>query len=295
MPKAISGNSRPTPMETLGSVDEALRRGAAALAATSPSPMIDAEVLVMHACKLDRTQLITQAEVALTPAQERQLHASLGRRRAGEPIAYIIGHKEFWSMCLRISPVALIPRPETELLVEQALYRIPLHADWSLVDLGTGCGAIALALARERRLCRVIATDQSREALDLARDNAARLDLQRIEFRHGEWLTPLASSSFHMIISNPPYVRAGDPHLERGDLRYEPKDALIGGADGLEAIRHIVKDAEKHLMQNGWLLLEHGMGQSAAVGRILAECGYHAVTSHRDLAGHDRVCAARRR
>ena len=192
----------------------------------------------MHVCGLDRSSLITRSDIALTGEQQHKLENLLGRRKRGEPAAYITGVREFWSMELNVSSATLIPRPETELLVEKALERIPENAEWTIADLGTGSGAIALALAKERPKCRVIATDVSPAALDVARSNRDKFDFRNIELRAGDWFAPLAGESLDMIVSNPPYVRAKDPHLQKGDVRYEPAAALVSGPDGLDAIRH---------------------------------------------------------
>ena len=274
-------------------VAAALRQIAAALTATSPSPVVDAEVLVMHACVLERSGLIARAGTALTRKQQLRLQTLLARRQAGEPISYITGTREFWSLRLQVSPATLIPRPETELLVEQALARIPMAATWTLVDLGTGSGAVAVALANERRQCRVIACDTSKDAIVTARKNAMQHNLERIEFHLGEWFAPLADYKFNMIVSNPPYICDDDPHLNRGDLRYEPLSALTSGPDGLDAIRHIAAHAPHYLLSGGWLLLEHGLEQGQAVKNILSHNGYRDISSAQDLAGHDRVCVGR--
>jgi release factor glutamine methyltransferase len=274
-------------------VGRVLQRAIAALAGASPSARLDAEVLVMQVCGLTRAQLLTRADRPLPAAQRARIEALVARRRGGEPIAYLTGEREFWSMAFKVTPDVLIPRPETELLVERALARLPADAAWTLADLGTGCGAVALAIARERRRARVLATDRSAAALEVARANAARLGLARIEFRHGEWCTPLAGERPDLIVSNPPYVRADDPHLGEGDLRYEPRTALDGGRDGLDAIRAIARGARERLRPGGWLLLEHGYDQAEAVAQILRSEGYREIAGHRDLAGRPRVSEAR--
>jgi release factor glutamine methyltransferase len=197
-------------------------------------------------------------------------------------------------MPLEVTQDTLIPRPETETLVELALSRIPVAARWQVVDLGTGCGAIALALASERPLCRVIAVDISTPALEVARRNAERLGLGNIDLRQGSWLRPLGNEQFHLIVSNPPYVAADDPHLDTGDPRFEPRLALTPGEDALEAIRHIVSTAGAHLAGGGCLILEHGFDQGQEVRALLASHGYLEVHSHLDLAGHERVTEGRR-
>jgi release factor glutamine methyltransferase len=274
-------------------INQFIQSATATLTLSSPSPRLDAEVLLMHVTGLARSALITRANEALTAEQAQRLQALLTRRARGEPIAYLTGQREFWSLELSVTPDVLIPRPDTELLVEQALARIPPNAAWTLADLGTGSGAVALALAKERPHCRVIATDISAAALAVARRNAQQLDIRNIEFRHGEWLAPLAGLVFDLIVSNPPYVAEGDAHLTHGDLRFEPQTALIAGHDGLAAIRRIATDAGAHLSFDGWLLLEHGADQGAAVARVLAAQGFATITGYTDLAGLDRVTVAR--
>jgi len=247
----------------------------------------------MHVTGLARTALITRAQEQVTPQSEAQLNELLTRRARGEPVAYLTGRREFWSLELSVTPDVLIPRPETELLVEQALARIPDESAWTIADLGTGSGAVALAVATERPRCRVLATDISTAALAVARRNAQQLNIRNIEFHHGEWYAPLAGQVVDLLVSNPPYVAEGDLHLSRGDVRFEPQTALIAGDDGLEAIRRIAAGAAAHLGPGGWLLLEHGADQGAAVVQILAAQGFTAITGHRDLAGLDRVTAAR--
>jgi release factor glutamine methyltransferase len=275
---------------TLGS---ARRETSVALTPSSPTAHLDAEVLLRHVTGCSPADLVARAERVLTETETQSLRELVARRRAGEPVAYLTGSREFWSMTLQVTPAVLIPRPETELLVEQALARIPPDARWNIADLGTGSGAIALALAHERPGCRVHAGDNSIQALDVARANAARLGVANIEFFHGDWLAPLAHRTLEMIVSNPPYVRAGDRHLNEGDVRFEPISALVGGADGLDAIRAIAKQAFARLLPGGWLLLEHGPDQATAVADILTAAGFCEILCHRDLAGRDRVTECR--
>jgi release factor glutamine methyltransferase len=274
-------------------IDQILRQATQQLAASSPSPRLDAEVLLMHVTGLARTTLITRAQEPLLAEHEQRLYGLRTRRARGEPVAYLTGKREFWSLDLCVTPDVLIPRPETELLVEQALAHIPEDAEWTVADLGTGSGAIALAIATERPHCRLIATDNSAAALTVARANATRLGIAKVEFRHGEWLKPLAGMRFDVIVSNPPYVRANDPHLTQGDVRFEPESALVAGADGLDAIRCIAADAVSCLRPGGWLLFEHGYDQAQAVRALLQVHGYDMITSCRDTAGHERVTAGR--
>ncbi len=265
---------------------------AAELHGHSPSPRLDTEVLVMHVCTLDRAQLITQSDTLLTREQEQALRALLVQRRAGMPMAYVTGVREFWSMALSVTPDTLIPRPDTETLVECALALIPPDILWHIADLGTGSGAIALALAHERPHCRIIATDISIAALAVARANAKHHGLDNIEFHAGSWHTPLGQELFEMIVTNPPYVRLSDVHLSQGDVRFEPSVALIAGEDGLDAIRHIARHSPPRLKAGGWLLIEHGFDQAETVGEILRGNNFEKIDTFRDYAGQARVTQA---
>jgi len=275
-------------------IEEFLRLAAQKLEAISPSPRLDAEVLAMHVCGLDRSALITRAHAELEAAQQKELDYLLARRQRGEPIAYLTGTREFWSMALNVSPATLIPRPETELLVEKALVLIPPEAAWIIADLGTGTGAVALAVAKERPRCRVIATDFLPAALNVARSNVKKFGLTNVELRQGDWFIPLAGEKLDMLVSNPPYVCANDPHLQQGDVRFEPMSALASGADGLDAIRQIAAQAQQYLKPGGWLLLEHGFDQADAVAGLLRQQGYRDIVSYRDLSGNYRVTECRR-
>ncbi len=285
---ARSNYNRATFSVMPATIEQFIQQATATLTA-SPSARLDAEVLAMHVTRLTRAQLITHAADLLTPKQQSRLEELRARRAQGEPVAYLTGKREFWSMELTITPDVLIPRPETELLVEQALLHIPADVAWTVADLGTGSGAIALAIARERPRCRMIATDSSAAALATARANAQRLGIIDIEFRPGEWFAPLSGERYDLIVSNPPYIPAGDPHLVQGDVRFEPRAALVAGADGLDAIRIIAAGAGAQLKPGGWLLLEHGSDQRTAVEQLLAAHGYHSIRCHTDLAGLDRV------
>jgi release factor glutamine methyltransferase len=263
------------------------------LRASSSTPRLDAEVLLMHVCQLNRTALITRADDFLSAQQQTQWLALLARRLRGEPVAYLTSEREFWSMPLKVTADTLIPRPETELLVERALALIPAHAHWRIADLGTGSGAIALAMAREQPHCHFIATDISAAALAIARENTRHLGISNVEFRQGPWAAPLKNETVDMIVSNPPYIRKDDPHLDQGDVRYEPRHALIAGDDGLQAIRAIAQLATQHLKPAGWLLLEHGYDQAGDVAIILQANGFSHCTCHKDLAECDRVSVGR--
>lgn len=255
---------------------------------------LEAELLLAHALGQSRTWLFAWPEFVPGTEQQAAFARMVDARRAGEPIAYLTGRRGFWSLDLVVTPDVLIPRPETELLVELALARMPIDAALRLADLGTGSGAIALALARERPHARVLATDASAAALAVAQGNAQRLGIANIVFAHGDWCAALDAAPLDLIVSNPPYIEAGDAHLAQGDLRREPLSALASGADGLDAIRAIIAAAPAHLVPGGWLLLEHGWDQAARVRELLAAQGFIEVHSARDAAGHERVTLGRR-
>lgn len=249
----------------------------------------DAEILLGHALGRDRAWLTAHDSDPLPADGVSRFRALWARRLAGEPVAYLTGRRGFWSLDLAVTPAVLIPRPETELLVERALAGIPADAAWEIADLGTGSGAIALALARERPQCRVTATDHSGEALAVARANARDHDIGNLRLVHGEWWAPLQGEHFHVAVSNPPYVAAADPHLRQGDLRFEPPGALASGADGLDDLRAIIAGAPDHLHPGGALLVEHGFEQAEAVRGLFRDAGFRHVCSWLDLAGHERV------
>jgi len=263
------------------------------LVEVSESPRLEAEVLLAAALNRPRSTLHAWPERIPEPEQSARFNAWLNRRRAGEPVAYILGRREFWSLELEVTPATLIPRPETELLVELALERLPANHPVKVADLGTGSGAIALALAVERPQARIVATDQSPAALAVARRNARRLKINRVEFRQGDWCTPLAGERFDLIVANPPYVAAADPRWQEGDLRFEPSAALISGETGLDALKAIIAAAPDHLQPGGWLLLEHGYDQGEAVPALLREQGLVEVSDHRDAAGLSRSSCGR--
>jgi release factor glutamine methyltransferase len=267
----------------------ALHWGAAALDAASESPRRDAEVLLQHCTGLQAGQILTHPQHPLDAAPWHGYRAAVARRRDGEPIAYITGRREFWSLPLRVSRAVLIPRADTETLVERALERLPAKRSGTVADLGTGCGAVALAIASERPGYRVVATDIDPDALAVAAANAAELGLANVEFVQGSWFEALAGCRFDLVVCNPPYVAEADPHLARGDTRFEPRRALRGGVDGLAAIRAIVARAPGALVPGGALLLEHGFDQADAVARLMAGAGFDHLRTYRDLGGHCRV------
>ena len=272
-------------------LDLALR--AAATRLPGPEARHEAELMLLHVIGRDRAWLFAHGDSALADADASAFDALLARRIAGEPVAYLIGHRGFWTLDLQVSPATLIPRPETERLVELALERLPADTPWRIADLGTGTGAIALALASERPQARVVATDVSEGALAIARTNAVSNGIANVEFHHGSWWTPLRGECFHLVASNPPYIADGDAHLAQGDLRFEPATALSSGTDGLDAIREIVGEAPTHLMPGGWLLLEHGWDQGAAIRMLMSAAGFVDVATEPDLEQRDRVTLGR--
>ncbi len=254
----------------------------------------EAEILLGHVLQRERAWLFTHADFVPDKAEVDKYNELMEERQRGEPIAYLVGHRGFWTLDLLVTPDVLIPRAETELLVELALARIPLGVEFRIADLGTGSGAIALAIAGDRPHARVLATDASRAALAVATANAKRLGIDNVEFAEGDWCAALGSRTFDMIVSNPPYIAAADAHLGQGDLRFEPPAALASGADGLDAIRQIIDAAPRHLAGGGWLLLEHGYDQGAAVRDLLEQHGFEATQTWQDLADHDRISGAHR-
>lgn len=254
---------------------------------------VDAQVLLAHAVGRDRAWLVAHRDDELDRAQADAFFALAKRRRDGEPVAYLTGVREFWGLALRVSPAVLIPRPETETLVELALEWIARDADARVLDLATGSGAVALAIAHERPRAHVVATDVSAAALDVARDNAARLGLRNVAFVASDWWKAI-DGTFDVIVSNPPYVADGDPHLAQGDVRFEPRAALVPPGDALSALRAIVHGARDRLPAGGALAVEHGYDQSEAVRALFADAGFTDILVRRDLAGIPRVAGARK-
>jgi len=254
-------------------------------------PRSEAELLLRSLLRRERVHLIAHAEEAIDSSSARSARDWFAQRRAGAPVSYITGWREFYGVALRVTPDVLIPRPETELLVELALERIP-QGSARVLELGTGSGAIAVALAKERPRLKIVATDISEAALAVARRNA-REHGAAIDFVRSDWFEALGPQGFDLIVSNPPYVAAGDAHLEQGDLRFEPRLALVGGEDGLDCIRKIAAGARNRFQSGGWLLLEHGYDQKDRCVELLLELGYADVGDLQDLAGWPRVCAGR--
>ena len=264
-----------------------------ALALTPNEARIEVQCLLQHVLNVPRVYLLAHPEQVLDEAQLQMYAALLQRRLHGEPIAYILGEREFFGLNFRVTSATLIPRPETELMVELALQHLPLQSPRRVLDLGAGSGAIAISIAHARPDAEVVAVDASAAALQVARANARQLNTPNVTFVKSDWFAALDDQRYDMIVSNPPYVAAGDEHLAQGDVRFEPISALASGADGLDDIRRIVLEAPKHLTGNGWLLLEHGYDQAETVRVLLAQNGFGDVFSGKDIAGIERVSGGR--
>jgi len=252
------------------------------------SPKRDAEILLGFVTGRSRTFIMAFGETSLTASELEQLEALLARREQGEPVAYLVGEREFWSLPLSVSPATLIPRPDTECLVEQALLRLPASPQKAL-DLGTGTGAVALAIASERPDCQLIGVDLQPEAVKLAQHNAQKLAITNASFVQGSWFAPVGGQQFAVIVSNPPYLDAADPHLAEGDVRFEPASALVADNAGLADLQTLIEHAPQHLLPGGWLLLEHGWQQAQQVQLLFRQAGYHQVATVKDYGGNDRV------
>jgi len=272
---------------------DALQQGTAALAAALGLPAAEArreaQILLCRVLGQPRSYLVSHDRDPLSPCQAADFNALLKRRLKGEPVAYILGEREFHSLRFKVTPDVLIPRPETELLAELALAHMPLDRSCRVLDLGTGSGAVAITLALHRPHSEVLAVDQSAAALEIARENARTLGAGKLRFIQCDWYGALTKEKFDLIVSNPPYIAAADPHLAQGDVRFEPNEALVSGEDGLDAIRVIVRGAPAHLNAAGWLLFEHGYDQAAACRELLRKAGFSQVSSSRDLSGIERV------
>jgi len=260
-----------------------------ALGLDPDSARIEAQSLLQAVFQTSRAWLLAHPEQTIDAEQLAHCSTIFERRLLGEPVAYILGEREFYGLNFKVSPATLIPRPETELLVDLALQRIPLQGKCRVLDLGTGTGIIALSIAKLRPDAEVVAVDSSHDALDVSRENALRLNLSNVEFMLSNWFDALCSEQFDLIVSNPPYIAENNAHLTQGDVRFEPHNALISGTDGLDDLRHIVSQAAKHLNDNGSLLLEHGYDQAARVRSLLLDAQFSWVFSAKDLAGTERV------
>jgi release factor glutamine methyltransferase len=259
----------------------------------SEEAALEAQLLLQHVLNVNRAWLISHEKDVLTSDQYAAFETLLQRRLNGEPIAYILGAREFYGLNLKVTPDTLIPRPDTEMLVEAALAKIPKDKAFKILDLGTGTGAISLAIAKNRPQAQVIAVDFSESALKVAQENAENLNIQNVTFLQSSWFSALGQQRFDMIVSNPPYIEEADTHLSQGDLRFEPKSALTSGEDGLDDIRHIVSNCLVHLAPQGWLMFEHGYNQAQAVEDLMSAEGLVDITTIQDLGGNDRVTSGK--
>ncbi|MCW2254891.1 release factor glutamine methyltransferase [Providencia alcalifaciens] len=266
---------------------------AVARLSSSDSAKRDAEILLQHITGQSRTFIFAFAETELKATELTALELLLQRREQGEPIAYLIGEREFWSLPLFVSPATLIPRPDTECLVEQALLRLP-KKNCQVLDLGTGTGAIAFALATERTESTIIGIDFNPDAVSLAKRNQQRLTIKNVQFLQSDWFSSLSSQHFDMIVSNPPYIDESDYHLQQGDVRFEPLTALVADNQGLSDLAHIVSESKAYLKHQGWLLVEHGWQQGAAVRELFKQCGYSNIETCLDYGGRDRISLGQR-
>ena len=253
---------------------------------------LDASVLMRHVLGWSAEQLASRAKESIASHAVESYNAAVARRAAGEPVAYIVGEREFFSLEFKVTPAVLIPRPETELLVEFALEQFAPDSPFRVLDLGTGSGCIAITIAHHRPHANIVAVDASATALEVARDNARRHAVTAIEFVQSDWFGALCERQFDLIVVNPPYIADGDPHLKRGDVRFEPAAALSGGCDGLACIRLIVASAPQYLRAGGWLVFEHGYDQCERVRELLAAAGFVSILSRRDIAGIERLAGA---
>ena len=267
-------------------IAEAIQYGRTVLV-NSDSSDIDSQVLLCHCLKCQTTYLHTWPNKILTDIQRLEFTDLIKQRMDGKPIAHLIGQRGFWSLDLKVTADTLIPRPDTELLVTLALAK--LRADMLVIDLGTGTGAIALSLACEKPKAKVLAMDFSLAALNVAKQNAYHHNLNNVIFWQGSWLSAIADNTLDMVVSNPPYIKVDDPHLSQGDVRFEPKSALVSGTDGLEDIRMIIEQAQRCLKLSGWLLVEHGYHQAQQVQQLFLDAGFTKISSHQDFGGNDRV------
>jgi release factor glutamine methyltransferase len=270
-------------------IKTALAEAEGLLHAVSESPLLDAEVLLCKILGKDRSSLRAWPDAEINPEHLHAYLALMNDRRQGKPMAYITNTREFWSRDFQVTPDVLIPRPDTELLIELSLAIIPKNLPYKIIDLGTGSGIIAITLAAERPHAQVSACDVSPAALEIAKTNAVRHKVDHIQFSQSHWFENIPAGKFDLIVSNPPYLSEDDPHLHKGDLRFEPKTALIAAQQGLSDIRAIAEDASDWLENGGFLLVEHGYNQQEDVQTIFYTLGYHKVQTHRDLSGLPRV------
>jgi release factor glutamine methyltransferase len=289
----VHGNSDITGHQGLR-IDTAINDATQTLSQEAESELLsilrlEAEILLAHCLNRSRTSLRTWPEQTLSADQLSQFKDLIRRRQAGEPIAYLTGQREFWDISLKVNDATLIPRSDTELLVERALDMIPTTQPWQIADLGTGSGAIALVIAKHRPHCQIIATDASPAALQVATENRDALGINNVIFQESNWFASLSAQVFQLIVSNPPYVAENDPHLSQGDLRFEPQTALTSGLDGLNDLRDIIQHSPLHLTPGGWLLVEHGYQQSTAVMDLFQAAGFNRIQCYHDAGQRERV------
>lgn len=270
-------------------ITHALQIACQQLKSSSDSPRLDAEVLLIHCLQRSRSFLYAYPDYILNTQEQTAYEAMIRQRQSGMPVAYLMGTREFWSLSLEVNSSTLIPRPETERLVELALELVARQMNAYILDLGTGTGAIALALAKERPHWSLLACDIESKAVALASRNAKKLGLKNVEIRCSDWFSAIPETGFHAIVSNPPYIEAQDPHLFQGDLRFEPHTALVSGKTGLDALQHLIHSSVHHLAPGGLLLLEHGYQQQQAVQNELSLAGFKNVQSWQDIQGHERI------
>jgi len=271
------------------SIQALLEQASTQLAAISPTARLDAEILLSHCLDKNRSYLRAWPEKSLTTEQLSQFLTLIDQRQQGTPIAYLTGSREFWSRNFKVSQDVLIPRPDTELLIELSLSILPDNKSCKIIDLGTGSGVLAITIAAERPLATVIATDISPKALQIAQSNAEQLNAGNIRLQQSNWFDSVADCDFDLVISNPPYITANDPHLQQGDVRFEPRSALISAENGLKDIRLLAEQARRHLKNSGYLMIEHGYNQQTEIQAIFKTLNYRHVATHQDLSGNPRV------
>ena len=274
-------------------IQQALQQASKQLTETSPSAILDTQVLLTHVLRCNTAHLAAWPEKTLSDAQLADFQKLVEKRRQGVPVAHLTGSREFWSLDFSVDNSTLIPRPETETLVEYLLDNFGKRENLKLLDMGTGTGAIAISIAREKPGWEIVASDISEQALELARLNCSQHDTSNVTLIHSDWFQNIDAENFDIIISNPPYIASDDPHLSQGDVRFEPHSALSSGVTGMDDIEHICSQAKKHLLQNGWLMVEHGYNQKQLVAECFAKNGFSAIEQKQDLSGHTRMTAGK--
>jgi release factor glutamine methyltransferase len=274
-------------------IQQALQQASKQLAETSPSAMLDAQALLTHVLRCNTAHLAAWPEKVLSDAQLADFQKLVEKRRKGVPVAHLTGSREFWSLDFSVDNSTLIPRPESETLVEYLLDNFGNRENLKLLDMGTGTGAIAISIATEKPGWAIVASDISEQALELARQNCRQHDTNNVTLIHSDWFQNIDAENFDIIISNPPYIASDDPHLSQGDVRFEPHSALSSGVTGMDDIEHICCQAKKYLRQNGWLIVEHGYNQKQLVAECFAKNGFSAIEQKQDLSGHTRMTAGK--